>query len=258
MEQATRQRASVAQRGVSLAAAEQECGESTTKRRTDGKGIDMKKQALGLALSTGVLLLGAATAVAQDTYGKKPATTSTTTKTETSDTMKTSDKNKTTTTAGSSLPAKDTRFIKNVAKAGMNEVDMGRLGADKAASSEVKQFAQKMVDDHGKANSELTSLAGSKNVQLPEHKDMSNKLADKSGADFDKAFMKQMVADHKKVVRELESEAKSGKDPDVKAFAEKTLPTVKGHLDEAQNIYNGLKGTSTTTTGTRSTTKTGS
>src|SRR5437899_1675645 len=97
--------------------------------RHEGKGIDMKKQAFGLTLSAGVLLLGAATALAQDTYGGKKPSTSTTTKTETSDTMKTSDK--TTTAATTGVPAKDSRFIKNIADAGMSEVEMGRVGADK-------------------------------------------------------------------------------------------------------------------------------
>jgi putative membrane protein len=60
--------------------------------------------------------------------------------------------------------------------------------------------------------------------------------------------MKQMVADHKKVVKEFEKEAKSGKDPDVKAWAEKTLPSLRDHLSEAENLYNSVKGNSATTT----------
>jgi putative membrane protein len=160
------------------------------------------------------------------------------------------------------VPSGDSSFIKEAADQSTGEVEMARLGADKAASNDVKRFAQKMVDDHTKTNGELTSLAGTKSVAITEksdkHRKMNDKLADKAGVDFDKAFMKQMVSDHQKVVREFEHEAKSGQDPDVRAWAEKTLPTLREHLQEAETIYNGLKGTSTTPAGARATTKTSS
>jgi len=196
-----------------------------------------------LSLATALLLAGAGVAGAQtattaSSAGKTTAASSATTK----------------------LPGTDTRFIKDVAKASMGEVAMGRLGADKAASAEVKQYAQKMIDDHTKANGELTALASSKAVEGPadanDHDKRNAKLSEKAGAEFDKAFMKQMVADHKKVVKEFEHETKSGSDPDVKAFAEKHLPTIREHLEQAQSIYDGLKGTEPA--GTRSTTKTSS
>lgn len=225
-----------------------------------------------LALAAGVFLLGSAVASAQtprqetsrppdssspSSMGTTPGAQSTSGTTSTTATS-----SKTTSSADGKESMKDSHFIKNAAEAGTAEVELGRLGADKAAGSDVKQFAQHMVDDHSKNNTELTSLASSKNVDIAAVTDKArksaDKLSDKSGVDFDKAFMKKMVADHKKVVREFESEAKSGKDPDVKAFAEKTLPTLRQHLQEAQSIYDGLKNTKTTKTTTATTTKTSS
>jgi len=200
-------------------------------------------KAVSLTLAAGVLAFGAASAAAQS----KTTTATTTTAT--------------TTTTADKTPGGDAHFIKKVAGASMGEVEMARMGTDKAASSEVKQFAQKMVDDHTKANGELTTLASSKSVDIAmdskKHDKMNDKFSDKAGVDFDKAFMKQMVADHKKVVREFEHEAKSGKDPEVKAWAEKTLPTLREHLQEAQTIYDGLKGSAKNEV-SRSTTKTSS
>jgi putative membrane protein len=232
-----------------------------------------KTKALHLTLAAGVLALGATTAAAQsNTTGTHGGTTAGTTAGTTQPTDTTTgtpgSRTSSTTTASTStdktsnLASTDKHFIKKVADASMGEVEMGRLGADKAASSEVKQFAQKMVDDHTKANGELTTLASSKSVDISmdttKHQKMSNKLGDKAGVDFDKAFMKQMVADHKKVVRDFEHEAKSGKDAEVKAWAEKMLPAMREHLSQAQSIYDGLKGTKTDNTTTRSTTKTSS
>ncbi len=133
----------------------------------------------------------------------------------------------------------DRKFIEGAAEGGMAEVQLGQLAAQKAQSADVKQFGQKMVDDHSKANDQLKSIASSKGVTLPgdmksadrrEH----DKLAKLSGPDFDREYMKYMVADHKKDVSDFRKEAKSGKDADVKGFAGTTLPTLEQHLQMAQ------------------------
>ena len=103
-----------------------------------------------------------------------------------------------------------------------------------------------MVQDHGKANDELKQLAGAKGVQLPagpgaEAQAKMKKMQGMSGAAFDKHYMDDMVADHKKDIAAFESEAKSGKDPEVKAFAQKTLPTLKEHLQLAQQAQAAVK-----------------
>jgi putative membrane protein len=135
----------------------------------------------------------------------------------------------------------DSAFMKTAAMDGMAEVELGRLAMQNAESSDVKQFAQRMVDDHGKANGELKSLAAQKNVTLPteldaKHKAMHDKLSKMSGAAFDTAYMSHMVTDHKEAVALFQREAKSGTDADTKAFAEKTLPTLREHMKMAQDV----------------------
>jgi putative membrane protein len=135
----------------------------------------------------------------------------------------------------------DTRFMKEAAEGGMAEVALGQLAAEKASSSEVKKFGQRMVDDHSKANDELKQLASQKNVDLPQGlsaKDKATKatLEKLSGEQFDQAYMKDMVKDHKKDVSDFRRESKSAQDPDVKRFAAKTLPTLEDHLKQAESI----------------------
>jgi putative membrane protein len=137
------------------------------------------------------------------------------------------------------LSAADKKFVMDAAHGGLAEVQLGQLAASKGTNDEVKQFGQKMVDDHSKANEELKSLAEQKGVTLPTDlkpadKQFHDKLDKLSGAAFDKAYMQYMVMDHKKDVAEFKKEAKTGKDSDVKAWAEKTAPTLEGHLDTAQ------------------------
>ena len=137
------------------------------------------------------------------------------------------------------LNAQDRKFMEDAAKGGMKEVHMGHLGMEKGMSQGVKTFSQRLINDHTKANDELTALAKKKGVTLPADNPnavSSMPVAKKSGADFDKAFAKDQVEDHQKDIAEFEKEVSSGSDPDVKNFASKTLPTLKAHLADAQAL----------------------
>jgi len=145
------------------------------------------------------------------------------------------------------MTSQDHDFIMDAAMGGMMEVELGRVAAQQGMSDAVKQFGQRMVDDHGKANSELMSLASSKGITLPteldqKHRDQITKISAMSGADFDRAYVKDMVSDHRKDVSEFEKESTRGTDADLKAFASKTLPTLQEHLRMAEALP-GAKGT---------------
>jgi putative membrane protein len=136
--------------------------------------------------------------------------------------------------------AADQSFAMKAAQGGMAEVDLGNLAKDKASSDAVKNFGQKMVDDHTKANNELKDLAAKQNITLPTSlaaKDQAEKdrLSKLSGAAFDRAYMKHMVADHRKDVAEFKKESSSGKNADLKAWAGKTVPTLEEHLKMAED-----------------------
>ena len=132
---------------------------------------------------------------------------------------------------------------------GLMEVELGQLAAQKGTSEAVKQFGQRMVDDHGKANTELTSLAASKGITLPtsiddKHRQDVTKLSAMSGAEFDRAYSKMMLKDHEKDVSEFEKQSTKGTDPDVKAFASKTLPTLQEHLTMVRALPGNERGNS--------------
>jgi putative membrane protein len=139
------------------------------------------------------------------------------------------------------LSAADRAFIKKAAAGGLAEVELGQLAVQKAASQDVKQFGQRMVDDHSKANDQLKQVASSKGVAVPdklEAKDAATKakLEKLSGEQFDRAYMQDMVMDHTKDVSEFRTESKTAKDPDVKSFASQTLPTLQDHLKQAKAV----------------------
>jgi putative membrane protein len=135
----------------------------------------------------------------------------------------------------------DADFVNEAAMGGMAEVELGKLASTKGANAEVKKFGQMMVTDHSKANDELKALAAKKGWKLPTALDASHQstlesLRNRVGADFDSAYVDDMVDDHETDVKAFEDKAKNATDPDLKAFAEKTLPTLRKHLDAIKAI----------------------
>ncbi|MCE3247313.1 MAG: hypothetical protein K0R41_1138, partial [Geminicoccaceae bacterium] len=137
------------------------------------------------------------------------------------------------------LAQQDTEFATKAAEGGLKEVRLGELAQRQAASDQVKEFGQRMVEDHGKANDQLKQIAEQKGIQLPqemseEGQQLYDELAQKSGEEFDRAYMDEMVSDHEEDVETFQQYAESGQDPDLTGFAEQTLPVLEEHLQLAQ------------------------
>jgi putative membrane protein len=215
----------------------------------------MKQQVTFTAIAC--LIAGTPVVTALTPAGEKPATPPSAGQTKT--TPATSGKTgqagagaPTTSGQGAATKGADAAFVHEAAIGGMAEVELGRVATQNASSDDVKQFGQRMVDDHGKAGDELKGLASKKNLTLPtgldqKHQALRDRLAKLKGAAFDKAYMSEMVSDHQKDVAAFQREAKSGSDPDVKAWAQKTLPTLQEHLKMARDVSSkaaagGMKG----------------
>jgi putative membrane protein len=146
------------------------------------------------------------------------------------------------------VPAQDQRFVVNTAGVGIAEVELGKLASEKAVNPDVKSFAQRMVTDHTKAGDELKALAQKQGITLPtemdaKHKALRDRLMKMSGEAFDHAYIVAMVNGHQEAVTAFRTEARTGKDAEIKAWAEKTLPTIEDHLKVAQSL-NKAVGTS--------------
>jgi putative membrane protein len=141
----------------------------------------------------------------------------------------------------------DRLFVRAAALGGMAEVELGELARQKAQSEAVKDFARRMVEDHGKANDRLISLAKEDGIAVPdeldqEHKATRERLEAMSGAEFDRAYLQGQVVDHQKTAQLLEYEIGSGQDADLKSFAAEILPIVLQHLRAAQTLQAEMTG----------------
>jgi len=144
-------------------------------------------------------------------------------------------------TSGGALGSNDRKFVMEAATGGMAEVELGRMAAERGASDAVKQFGQRMVDDHTRANQELMQLASGLGVTPPatldpKHQALVAKMSRLSGAGFDRAYAKQMVADHQKAVSLFQREADRGSNAGLKSFAGAQLPALQEHLRMAREL----------------------
>lgn len=136
----------------------------------------------------------------------------------------------------------DRQFIIDAAQGGMAEVSLGQMASQRATNNAVKQYGQRMVQEHTRANTELLRLASQKGVTPPrdmgpKYKAAMDRLMQLPRASFDQAYISEAgINGHLESLAVYQRQAQLGQDPDLKAFAAKTLPTVQNHLQVADNL----------------------
>lgn len=146
------------------------------------------------------------------------------------------------------LTQTDRQWLHDAGEGELKEITIGKMVAKRASHPSVRQFAQRMVSDHSKANAQLKKLAASKGVTLPS--DMGDKnektykhLASLSSARLSRDYMMNMVVDHVGDINEFRKEAAHGSDREVKAFAAQTVPVLQHHLAMARNTAHAIGAT---------------
>ena len=139
----------------------------------------------------------------------------------------------------------DQAFVAKAAQAGMAEVELSELALQNSSNEQVRSFAQQMVNDHGKANTELKSIAQKHGLQVPpkmdaKHQQELAKLKAQSGSQFDAAYSRGMEQDHQEAVALFSAASRAERlNPDLQAFASKTLPTLESHRRMANTLPAG-------------------
>jgi putative membrane protein len=138
------------------------------------------------------------------------------------------------------LSSNESAIIKDLAGDGLLEVKLGQLAEKNASSTAVKDFGKRMVQDHSQANEKLMAAAKQLNLDLPHSLNSQQVVTEQSlarlrGKDFDKTYISDMVKDHQKAVEVVQKEASTGSEP-FKAWAAQTLPTIKQHLQLAEDM----------------------
>lgn len=140
-------------------------------------------------------------------------------------------------------------FVEDASAKGIAEVEAARLAEEKGTAADVKAFASMMLKDHGAANEKLKSLAASKKLEVSSDADLIDKakamiLELRGAKSFDQAYANNQVNAHEAAVKLFDEYAKDGKDAELRAFAEQTLPTLRTHLEKARELAHAHGGSS--------------
>jgi putative membrane protein len=142
-------------------------------------------------------------------------------------------------------PLTDAEFVKKAASSNLHEVEMAKIVQQRATDPDVKKFAEKMMTDHTKVLDGLKEVAKGENIPVPEkmsdeHQKHVDMLRDYKGTEFDKFYIKHAVEDHEQSVKLFTRAGRELTNEKLKGFAEKTLPAIKDHLDQAKKIQERL------------------
>lgn len=146
------------------------------------------------------------------------------------------------TMAAGAVARSDRKFMREAAGGGLFEVQASQLAASKSGDEAVKRFAAMLVEHHTAVNNELKQLAAAKGVELPaeppgDKRRLLDKLGKQSGAEFDREYVREVgLKDHEKDIKAFEKASKDARDPQLKAFVDKTLPVLREHLAQAQKL----------------------
>jgi putative membrane protein len=139
------------------------------------------------------------------------------------------------------LNRQDENFLAKAARIDMEEVQGGQLALQRATSPAVRTFAQHMINDHSKAQTGLKEVASQKGAAVPTQLSQKQSsalqhLEGLSGAKFDRAYAQAMVKGHTQAVKAFQAAAKTLNDPDLRAWAQTTLPLLQEHLRMAKSM----------------------
>jgi putative membrane protein len=143
--------------------------------------------------------------------------------------------------ASAELSSADRNFATKAASGGLAEIQTAQMAKQRADSPKVKAFADRMISDHTQANNDLQQIAQQENLTLPsepskQERSATQRVSGMTGAAFDRTYAQQEVRDHQQDIALFQQEANSGRDPALKQFAQKTLPTLRQHLQMAQAL----------------------
>lgn len=135
----------------------------------------------------------------------------------------------------------DKEFVQEIAKRNLYDLELSRLAQEKAATDDVKQFARNLETEHQNLQQQLAQFAQQRNVMLPDSIDSDQreelqKLTEKQGFEFDTEYMDKLVSRHRETVDRFENKAENADDPQLRQWAQNTLPTLRDHAQAAENI----------------------
>lgn len=120
------------------------------------------------------------------------------------------------------------------------------MAIEGATSEKVKQYAQRMGDDHTKAGQELHKVAEAVGIPISHERSLirqktAETFAKLSGKEFDRAYVDHEVKEHQKNIAKFKKQMKKLKDPQITQWASGALPVLKEHPIIAKSVSVAFK-----------------
>lgn len=140
----------------------------------------------------------------------------------------------------------DAQFLVNAAEMNMAAVSLSELTSLRTQTEQVKRLSESINQEHSKLLAEVKELAKTKMITLPtlasnNSKENYNKLSNKSSNEFNNEYVEEVIESHQNAIQEFEKVANEATDSDIKSWANKTLPMLRMHLDQAVSCQKDLK-----------------
>ncbi|MDH6060250.1 DUF4142 domain-containing protein [Chrysosporum bergii ANA360D] len=130
----------------------------------------------------------------------------------------------------------DRVYVQEANQAGMAEVELAKLALERSKNEQVRQYAQQMIQDHTPLNQELMQLAQQKGITpstnpSPKYQALKAQLSEFDGSIFDEAYINEAGINGNMENLVIHTrQIQLGQDPDLQAFAAKSIPVVETHL----------------------------
>lgn len=150
-------------------------------------------------------------------------------------------------------PPTDPEIAHIAVTANQIDIDAGKSALARTRNPQVKEFAQRMIDDHTSVINQATELVQKLNVKPKDNatsrslKSEATKtratLGKKSGPNFDKAYIDNEVAYHQAVIDTVDKVlVPNAQNKELKTFLENVRPALVAHLDHAKKLQSDLAG----------------
>jgi putative membrane protein len=136
----------------------------------------------------------------------------------------------------------DTYFVTQTSLGTPFQTDAGRIAEAKGTTPEIRAYADLMVSSHIAVNNALLAILQHKPPVPPPtllqaaYATMVASLRHETGHTLDEDYIRGQVAYQNANAALYRYEIANGTDPDLKAFAQQTLPKIEDHLARAEKL----------------------
>lgn len=140
------------------------------------------------------------------------------------------------------VSALDREFFTLAYQGNNAEIQTSQLALQQSQDQAVRQYAERMINEHTQANQLLTRYADQQNLSTPSepidplNQAIAEQLGQLSGTAFDQAYMGTQVNAHLRTIALYRTQVAQGQEQNLKGYASQLLPSIQDHYQMASEM----------------------